>query len=38
MYDRPSLSREEIEEILRKWAYEDVIKERKRVNVLKPHR
>lgn len=31
MYERPSLSNEEIEEILRKWAYEDVIRERKRV-------
>ncbi|NPA33294.1 MAG: tRNA (guanine-N2)-dimethyltransferase, partial [Aquificae bacterium] len=30
MYDKPSLSREEMEEILKKWAYEDVIKERKR--------
>ncbi len=28
MYDRPSLSEEEIEAILRKWAYEDVIKDR----------
>ncbi|GAB6065633.1 tRNA (guanosine(18)-2'-O)-methyltransferase TrmH [Aquifex pyrophilus] len=31
MYNRPSLSEEEIKRILRKWAYEDIIKERKRV-------
>jgi len=30
MYKKPSLSEEEIQRILRKWAYEDVIKERKR--------
>ena len=30
MYDKPSLSKEEISRILRKWAYEDVIRERKR--------
>ena len=31
MYDKPSLSEEEINRILRKWAYEDVIRERKSV-------
>lgn len=31
MYNNPSLTEDEIEEILRKWAYEDIIKERKRV-------
>jgi len=31
MYDRPSLSQEEMEKILEKWAYEDVIRERKRL-------
>jgi len=30
MYDRPSLSEEEIKALLKKWAYEDVLKERKR--------
>jgi len=30
MYDRPSLSEEEIKAILKKWAYEDVLKERRR--------
>ena len=29
-YDKPQLTLEEIKEILRKWAYDDVIKERKR--------
>jgi len=38
MYDRPSLSKEEIERILKKWAYEDVIKERKKTQITKPHR
>lgn len=30
MYNKPSLTQEEIERILEKWAYEDVIRERKR--------
>jgi len=30
MYDRPSLTEEEINVLLKKWAYEDVLKERKR--------
>ena len=29
MYDKPSLSEEEKEEILRKWAFEDIIKQKK---------
>ena len=33
MYDKPSLSEEEIEKILEKWAYEDIIRERKRTQV-----
>ncbi|HIP86717.1 MAG TPA: tRNA (guanine-N2)-dimethyltransferase, partial [Aquifex sp.] len=31
MYDKPQLTVEEIKEILKKWAYEGVIEERKRV-------
>ena len=33
MYDKPSLSEEEINRILEKWAYEDIIRERKRTQV-----
>ncbi|WP_461828637.1 TrmH family RNA methyltransferase, partial [Aquifex sp.] len=33
MYDKPSLSEEEINKILEKWAYEDIIRERKRTQV-----
>lgn len=33
MYNKPSLSEEEIERILNKWAYEDIIKERKKNQV-----
>ncbi|HIO41699.1 MAG TPA: tRNA (guanine-N2)-dimethyltransferase [Aquifex sp.] len=31
LYDKPQLSLEEIKEILRKWAYEDIIADRKRI-------
>jgi tRNA (guanosine-2'-O-)-methyltransferase len=31
LYDKPQLTIEEIKGILKKWAYEDIIEERKRV-------
>jgi len=33
LYDKPSLSEEEIQRILKKWAYDDIIKDRKRTVV-----
>jgi len=33
LYDKPSLLEEEIQSILKKWAYEDIIKDRKRTVV-----
>jgi len=33
LYDKPSLAEEEIQRILKKWAYDDIIKDRKRTVV-----